>query len=121
MRSTYMFRNLNNFLIISTHNTFFQTRNHLEQLLKYAMLPPLSRTTSDMVKFSSSSCSYVLDTERLLRFFRQFAQAQDAIRNQNFDVGKGMGCATEMPTVGDKWVGCSARSIMAMSYNKWQA
>ena len=68
MRLTYMLSNFHNLSIISTHNTFFQTGYHLEQLLKYTM-SPLPETesvmangffssnfqTHSMVKFSSGS------------------------------------------------------------------
>ena len=41
-----MLSNFYNLFIISAHNMFFQTRYHLEQLLEYAMLLPLSQMES---------------------------------------------------------------------------
>ena len=48
MRLTYMLSDFHNLSIISTHNMFFQTRYHLEQLLKYMMLLPLPQMESVM-------------------------------------------------------------------------
>ena len=56
MHSMYMLSDFHNLSIISTHNTFFQTGYHLEQLLKYMMLLPLPEMESVMANgfFSSN-------------------------------------------------------------------
>ena len=59
-----------NLFIIPIHHSFFQARYHLEQLLKYVMLSPLSRTVSVwLMKLSSGNHSNVLNGERFLHIF----------------------------------------------------